>query len=60
MENLANAGFGAVQDLRVVATRQNIPQLDEFKAIADSYGAQLRVTRLRPSGRGVDSWTTCT
>ncbi len=33
-----------------------MPQLDQFKALADSYGAQLRVTRLRPSGRGVDSW----
>ena len=27
-----------------------------FKALADDYGAQLRITRLRPSGRGVDSW----
>jgi mycofactocin radical SAM maturase len=25
-------------------------------AIADSYGAQLRLTRLRPSGRAVDTW----
>jgi mycofactocin radical SAM maturase len=24
--------------------------------MADRYGAQLRVTRLRPSGRGVDAW----
>ena len=31
-------------------------QLDEFKAIADRYGAQLRLTRLRPSGRGADVW----
>jgi hypothetical protein len=37
-------------------TRQNVPQLDEFKAIADRYGAQLRITRLRPSGRGADVW----
>jgi mycofactocin radical SAM maturase len=55
MENLAKAGFGPFK-ISVVATRHNIPQLDEFKAIADSYGAQLRVTRLRPSGRGADSW----
>ena len=33
-----------------------MPQLDAFKALADHYGAQLRLTRLRPSGRGVDSW----
>jgi radical SAM protein with 4Fe4S-binding SPASM domain len=39
-----------------VCTRTNIPQLDEFKAIADRYGAQLRLTRLRPSGRGADVW----
>ena len=31
-------------------------QLDEFKAIADRYRAQLRLTRLRPSGRGADVW----
>ena len=42
--------------ISIVVTRHNVEQLDEFKAIADSYGAQLRVTRLRPSGRGVDSW----
>ena len=37
-------------------TRENVEQLDALAAIADSYGAQLRLTRLRPSGRGVDSW----
>ena len=37
-------------------TRQNVDQLDEFKAIADKFGAQLRITRLRPSGRGADVW----
>ena len=42
--------------LSVVCTRHNIGQLDEFKAIADRYGAQLRLTRLRPSGRGADVW----
>ncbi len=55
MDNLAAADFGPFK-ISVVVTRQNVPQLDEFKALADSYGAQLRVTRLRPSGRGVDSW----
>jgi len=40
----------------VVVTRQNAGQLDEFKAIADRFGAQLRLTRLRPSGRGADVW----
>ena len=37
-------------------TRENVGQLDAFKAIADRYGAQLRLTRLRPSGRGADVW----
>ncbi|MEN2739576.1 mycofactocin radical SAM maturase [Microbacterium sp. X-17] len=55
MENLQAAGFENFK-LSVVCTRQNIPQLDEFKAIADRYGAQLRLTRLRPSGRGADVW----
>ena len=55
MDNLAAANFGPFK-ISVVVTRHNVPQLDEFKALADSYGAQLRVTRLRPSGRGADSW----
>jgi mycofactocin radical SAM maturase len=55
MENLSDAGFKGFK-LSVVCTRQNVGQLDEFKAIADRYGAQLRLTRLRPSGRGADVW----
>ena len=55
MENLKAAGFKGFK-LSVVCTRHNIPQLDEFKAIADRYDAQLRLTRLRPSGRGADTW----
>src|SRR5205085_3821805 len=53
MENLATAGFSGFK-LSVVCTRYNIGQLDAFKVIADRYGAQLRLTRLRPSGRGAD------
>jgi mycofactocin radical SAM maturase len=55
LENLAEAGFGQPK-ISVVMTRQNVDQLDEFKAIADKFGAQLRITRLRPSGRGADVW----
>ncbi|MEU4808233.1 mycofactocin radical SAM maturase [Nocardia fluminea] len=55
LSNLAAAGFKDAK-LSVVATRHNISQLDEFKAIADKYGATLRLTRLRPSGRGADVW----
>jgi len=55
MERLTAAGFRGFK-VSVVVTRENIGQLDAFKAIADRYGAQLRLTRLRPSGRGADVW----
>jgi mycofactocin radical SAM maturase len=55
MEHLAAAGFKGFK-LSVVVTRENAGQLDAFKAIADRYDAQLRLTRLRPSGRGADVW----
>ena len=51
MGHLAAAGFRGFK-ISVVVTRQNVSQLDDFKAIADRFGAQLRLTRLRPSGRG--------
>ena len=53
MENLYEAGFGQFK-ISVVVTRHNVDQLDDFKATADRYGAQLRITRFRPSGRGAD------
>jgi mycofactocin radical SAM maturase len=55
IRSLADAGFRGFK-ISVVMTRQNAGQLDEFKAIADGHGAQLRLTRLRPSGRGADVW----
>jgi len=55
LENLSEAGFRDAK-ISVVVTRHNVGQLDEFKALADSYGATLRITRLRPSGRGADVW----
>ncbi len=55
MQNLADAGFTGFK-ISVVMTRHNLDQLDAFKAIADRFGAQLRITRLRPSGRGADVW----
>ena len=55
MDHLAAAGFGPFK-ISVVVTRQNVPQLDAFEALATGYGAQLRLTRLRPSGRGADTW----
>ncbi len=55
MDHLAEAGFGPFK-ISVVITRHNVAELDAFAALADGYGAQLRLTRLRPSGRGADTW----
>jgi mycofactocin biosynthetic radical S-adenosylmethionine protein MftC len=55
MDRLAAAGFRGFK-ISVVITRQNAGQLDAFRALADRYDAQLRLTRLRPSGRGADTW----
>ncbi len=55
MDNLAAANFGEFK-ISVVMTRHNVAQLDEFAALAAHYGAQLRLTRLRPSGRGAQVW----
>jgi mycofactocin radical SAM maturase len=55
MQYLADAGFRGFK-ISVVMTRHNVGQLDAFKALADRFGAQLRITRLRPSGRGADTW----
>ncbi|MCB9409929.1 mycofactocin radical SAM maturase [Mycolicibacterium sp.] len=55
LENLAAAGF-ADPKISVVVTRHNVGQLDDFQALAQRYGATLRITRLRPSGRGADVW----
>ncbi len=55
MDRLAEAGFGAFK-ISVVITRHNVVELDALLAMAARYGAQLRLTRLRPSGRGAASW----
>jgi mycofactocin radical SAM maturase len=55
LANLRDAGFTDAK-ISVVCTRHNIDQLDAFQALADEYGATLRLTRLRPSGRGADVW----
>lgn len=54
MERLAARRFPF--KINVVLTRRNFEQLNELYALARSYGAQLRVTRLRPSGRGCQVW----
>jgi len=55
VERLAAAGMPSFK-ISVVVTRENAGQLEAFKALADRYGAQLRITRLRPAGRGADVW----
>lgn len=55
MDHLASAGVGPFK-ISLVVTRDNVDQLDDYLALAEGYGAQLRVTRLRPSGRGADTW----
>ncbi len=41
--------------INMVLTRRNYPQLETMRALAKSYGATLRVSRFRPSGRGKQS-----
>ena len=55
LENLTAAGFTDTK-ISVVVTRENVDQLDAFQALADRHNATLRITRLRPSGRGADVW----
>jgi len=55
LDNLAAAGFSGAK-VSVVVTRHNVGQLDAFAALAARYDAVLRLTRLRPSGRGADTW----
>jgi [mycofactocin precursor peptide]-tyrosine decarboxylase / 3-amino-5-[(4-hydroxyphenyl)methyl]-4,4-dimethylpyrrolidin-2-one synthase len=55
MDNLAAAGQRGFK-ISIVVTRHNVGQLDALQRLADSCGAQLRLTRLRPSGRGADTW----
>ncbi|MEZ5145201.1 MAG: mycofactocin radical SAM maturase [Acidimicrobiales bacterium] len=55
MDHLAEADVGPFK-ISVVMTRDNVEQLDAFEALADRYGAELRLTRFRPSGRGAESW----
>ncbi len=42
--------------VNTVLTRLNYPELDQLVRLAEDYGAKLRVSRFRPSGRGKASW----
>ncbi len=50
IENLASQG--AAFSINTVLTKSNYPQLDDLRRLAGSFGAELRVSRFRPSGRG--------
>ncbi|MDR3556521.1 MAG: mycofactocin radical SAM maturase [Syntrophobacteraceae bacterium] len=51
----ALARHGVRFSLNTVLTRINYPQLEELRKLAAGYGADLRVSRFRPSGRGKSS-----
>jgi mycofactocin radical SAM maturase len=50
------SGKGINLSINTVVTSRNYGQLDRLKALAASYGARLRVSRFRPSGRARESW----
>jgi mycofactocin radical SAM maturase len=42
--------------VNMVATRSNFDQIEDLYQIVRGHGAKFRVARLRPSGRGIDSY----
>jgi mycofactocin radical SAM maturase len=54
MERLAKLRFPF--KINATVTRHNYSQVDELYALAQRYGAELRLTRLRPTGRGAAVW----
>ena len=54
MELLSKHGFRF--KINATVTRHNYPEIDDLYAIANHYAADLRLTRLRPTGRGRDVW----
>jgi mycofactocin radical SAM maturase len=54
MDLLAAEGFPF--KLNHVVTRRSVDALHRLHELAVGYGAQLRLTRLRPSGRGLQVW----
>ena len=54
MERLAKYRFPF--KINATVTRRNYPQLDALYALSQRYGAELRLTRLRPTGRGGAVW----
>ncbi len=46
------ARHGVPFSINAVLTRENFSQLETLRSMAGEYGAELRVSRFRPSGRG--------
>jgi mycofactocin radical SAM maturase len=42
--------------INMVLTKLNFPEISSLYSIAKDYGAKLRISRFRPSGRGKNSW----
>lgn len=55
LEHLKNRDIEV--SINTVLTRLSFPELDSMVALASAYDAKLRVSRFRPSGRGVTSWS---
>ncbi len=55
MESLSSAGKTGFK-ISTTVNRHNADRLDDLLSLANHYNAQLRVTRLRPSGRGALVW----
>ncbi len=49
-------GKGIEVSINTVLTRFSFPELDSLSHLASSTGARFRVSRLRPSGRGKETW----
>ena len=49
------AGHGVPFSINAVLTRLNFTQLDHLRQLAKEFGADLRVSRFRPSGRGKET-----
>jgi radical SAM protein with 4Fe4S-binding SPASM domain len=42
--------------INMVLTKLNFPEISSLYSLAEDYGAKLRISRFRPSGRGKNSW----
>ena len=54
MDRMAARGFQF--KINATVTRHNYFEIEDLHALAHHYGAELRLTRLRPTGRGGDVW----